>query len=148
VQAFTKRSQFRAGALDLFSLSDAGQADRDLQNEPNTRSGERICGRKTDPNSSRPGSILAPVADRSGPRCGKPPHFESDGVVTRGAIGSKSEISYCEGHHYPIEQQWASGLGFVANASEGRALDAQERIELLKRTRLAAGNTLLIASVH
>ena len=47
---------------------------------------------------------------------------------------------------YLIEEQGASGLGLFGNASEGYALDDQERIELLKRIRRAAGDTPLIAS--
>ena len=47
---------------------------------------------------------------------------------------------------YLIEQQGASGLGLFGNASEGYALEDQERIELLKHIRRAAGDTPLIAS--
>jgi len=47
---------------------------------------------------------------------------------------------------YLIEEQGASGLGLFGNASEGYALEDQERIELLRRIRRAAGNTPLIAS--
>jgi 2-keto-3-deoxy-L-arabinonate dehydratase len=47
---------------------------------------------------------------------------------------------------YLIEEQGASGLGLFGNASEGYALSDDERIELLKMVRRAAGDTPLIAS--
>jgi 4-hydroxy-tetrahydrodipicolinate synthase len=47
---------------------------------------------------------------------------------------------------YLIEEQGASGLGLFGNASEGYALSDEERIELLKIVRRAAGDTPLIAS--
>jgi 2-keto-3-deoxy-L-arabinonate dehydratase len=47
---------------------------------------------------------------------------------------------------YLIEEQGASGLGLFGNASEGYALSDDERIQLLKIVRRAAGDTPLIAS--
>jgi 4-hydroxy-tetrahydrodipicolinate synthase len=64
--------------------------------------------------------------------------FEDDGSLD---LASQENLV-----RYLIEEQGAHGLGLFGNASEGYALSDDERVELLKIVRRAAGDTPLIAS--